>query len=115
MKPIADRSAIRQAVERIKENLEGIEADRYLSTPQTIALYCWLIDCEPLNEIEPIERLHGILISGLENQIITRKDQEISEFCHSLAALPIRALWPHQGYRSSALRSFTNLARSGLR
>jgi hypothetical protein len=79
MKPIADRSAIRQAVERLKENLSGIEADRYLSTPQTIALYCWLIDCEPLNEIEPIERLHRILISSLENQIITRKDLEITK------------------------------------
>jgi hypothetical protein len=77
MKPIADRSAIRQAVERIKENLAGIEADRYLSTPQTIALYCWLIDCEPLNEIEPIERLHSILISSLKNQIITRIDLEM--------------------------------------
>jgi hypothetical protein len=77
MKPIADRSAIRQAVERIKENLAGIEADRYLSTPQTIALYCWLIDCEPLNEIEPIEKLHSILISSLENQIITRIDLEM--------------------------------------
>jgi hypothetical protein len=77
MTPIADRSAIRQAVERIKEHLSGIEADRYLSTPQTIALYCWLIACEPLNEIEPIERLHGILISSLENQIITRIDLEM--------------------------------------
>jgi len=77
MKPIADRSAIRQAVERLKENLSGIEADRYLSTPQTIALYCWLIDCEALNEIEPIERLHRILISSLENQIITRIDLEM--------------------------------------
>ena len=77
MQPTADPSTIRQAVERIKENLEGIEADRNLSTPQTIALYCWLIDCEPLNEIEPIEKLHSILISSLENQIITRKDQEI--------------------------------------
>jgi hypothetical protein len=77
MKPIADRSAIRQAVEKIKEALAGIEADRYLSTPQTIALYCWLIDCEPLNEIEPIERLHSILISSLENQIISRVDLEM--------------------------------------
>jgi len=77
MKPIADRSAIRQAVERIKENLSGVEADRCLSTPQTIALYCWLIDCEPLHEIEPIERLHTILISSLENQIITRIDLEL--------------------------------------
>ena len=83
MKPIADRSAIRQAVERINESIEGIEADRNLSTPQTIALYCWLIDCEPLNEIEPIERLYSLLISSLENQIITRKDQEImKKICH---------------------------------
>jgi len=77
MTPIADRSAIRQAVERIEEHLSGIEADRYLSTPRTIALYCWLIDCEPLNEIEPIERLHGILISCLKNQIVTRIDLEM--------------------------------------
>lgn len=77
MKPIADRSAIRQAVERISENLSGIEADRYLSTPQTIAFYCWLIDCESLNDIEPIEKLHTILISSLENQIITRLDLEL--------------------------------------
>ena len=77
MKPIADRSEIRQAVERINESLEGIEADKNLSTPQTIALYCWLIDCEPLNEIEPIERLQTILISSLENQIINRIDLEM--------------------------------------
>jgi hypothetical protein len=83
MKPIADRFTIRQAVERIKESLAGIEADRYLSTPQTIALYCWLIDCEPLSEIEPIERLHSILIPSLENQIITRIDLEmIKKICN---------------------------------
>jgi len=83
MQPNANQSAIRQAFERINESLEGIEADKNLSTPQTIALYCWLIDCEPLDEIEPIERLYSRLISSLENQIITRKDQEImKKICH---------------------------------
>jgi hypothetical protein len=86
MQTIADRSAIRQAVERIRENLAGIEADRNLSTPQTIAHYLWLIDYELLNKIEPIDRVYGILISSFENQIITRKDQETTEkFCRVTA------------------------------
>jgi hypothetical protein len=76
MKTAADQSTIRLAVERIRENLAGIEADRNLSTPQTIAFYLWLIDYEPLSKIEPINRLHDILMSSLENQVITRDNQK---------------------------------------
>lgn len=76
MNPSADRSAIRLAVERIRENLAGIQPDRNLSTPQTVALYLWLIDSEHLSKMAPIDRFHAILMSSLENQIITRDDQE---------------------------------------
>ncbi|MFZ0612478.1 MAG: hypothetical protein WAM73_09590 [Desulfobacterales bacterium] len=76
MRPPVDRAAIRPAIERAREHFDGIEADHKLSTSQTISLYVWLIDYETLNDIQPLDRLHRLLITCLENQVITRRDQE---------------------------------------
>ncbi|MFZ0133140.1 MAG: hypothetical protein WAK95_11395 [Desulfobacterales bacterium] len=76
MTPPVDRATIRLAIEKARENFAGIEADHALNTPQTIALYVWLIDYEALNKIEPIDKLHRLFIRCLENQVVTRGDQE---------------------------------------
>ncbi|MFZ0242232.1 MAG: hypothetical protein WAL90_11355 [Desulfobacterales bacterium] len=82
MRPSVDRTAIRLAVEKARELFDGIEADHKLSTPQTISLYLWLIDYEMLNIFQPMDRLHRLLISCLENHVVTRCNRgEIEKIC----------------------------------
>jgi len=76
MPPPVDQAVIRLAIEKARENFDGIEADHALNTPQTIALYVWLIEYEALNKIQPLDKLHHLLIGCLENQVVTHGDQE---------------------------------------